>query len=167
MQPEIFGSYVLLERIGRGGMGEVFLARSRQRDGRSGLLAIKRLRAGALGRARAAADFVGEADLTARMDHRNIARVHEVGEVAGQPFIAMEYIHGRDLSAIARRHRQRSRAVPVPYACHAVMSACTALDHVHDLRDAHGQPLDIVHCDISPRNLMLSFDGHVRLIDFG
>ncbi len=111
--------------------------------------------------------FRDETRIAAQLSHPNIARVLDFGEASGQPFLAFEHIHGRDLRALIRHHQVSGRVVPVSKACYIILEACRGLDYAHDLHDASGRSLRVVHRDISPQNLLLSFHGEVKLIDFG
>ncbi len=162
-----FGGYELLERIGAGGMAEVFRARMRGQQGFSKLVAIKRIRE------RYAADpmfvgmFIDEAKISVQLDHSNIAKIFDLGKVKNQYFIAMEHIHGRDLKTIFN-HSSRSRGpLPIAEACHIAIKMCEGLDYAHSRRDVGGQRLGLVHRDISLQNVLVSFDGQVKVIDFG
>lgn len=175
MKPQRFGDYTLLDRLGHGGMGEIFLARPCGQAGLERLVAIKRIHGRVTRNSKALVQFIDEANIAARMGHSNIAQIFDFGDVDGQCYIAMEHIHGRDLSAIFRAYQKRGpvpgqkagRAMPMAYACHVVMKLCEALDYAHKRKDFCGRPLGFVHRDVSLRNLMLSFDGELKLIDFG
>src|SRR5205823_10639961 len=99
--------------------------------------------------------------------HANIVQVLELGKHDDSLYIAMEYVAGRDVRQLAERYRKRELAMPVPQACAIVARACEALDHAHRKCDAAGKPLGIVHRDVSPQNVLVSFEGDVKLIDFG
>ena len=162
MATEGFGQYELLERLGRGATAEVFLARSGQLER---LVAIKRLRARFAGNPLAVSRFVANANLLARMQHANITPILDCGAVGGHCFIAMEPIHGRDLHAILRRHFALRKAVPVAAACAIAIELCSALDYVHRYTDYSGTSGDLVHGAVNLSNVMVSFDGAVKLLD--
>ena len=164
MKPQSFGSYTLLDILGRGGMGEVYLAKPKGLDR---LVALKRIHGDAIREEQEKIRFADEANIAARMNHANIAQVYEYGSVDGQCYLAMEYIQGCNARHIFYHHRERGRAVPASVACHLVIKLCEALDYAHNRRDFCGRPLDFVHRDVCLGNLMLSFDGEVKLIDFG
>src|SRR5207248_2054946 len=111
--------------------------------------------------------FVDEARLAVQLAHANIVQVLELGKHDESLYIAMEYISGRDLRQLMERFRKRQQPMPLPQACLIVAEVCEALDHAHRKRDAQGRPLGIVHRDVSPQNVLVSFDGEVKLIDFG
>jgi serine/threonine protein kinase len=102
-----------------------------------------------------------------QLTHANIAQIFDLGKVDDSYFIALEYIHGKDLRAIFNRCRSRNERVPVAMACYATMKLCEGLDYAHNKRDAFGQFLNLVHRDVSPQNIIVSYDGEVKIIDFG
>ncbi len=161
---ESFGNYTLLDRLGEGGMGEVYLAKPK---GLQRLVALKRIHGRVARTGKAMARFADEANIAARMGHANIAQIYEFGDVNGRCYIAMELIQGLGLSRIFRTHGKWGRTVPASVACYALIELCEALDYAHNRRNFCGQPMDFVHRDVGPRNVMLSFEGEVKLIDFG
>ncbi|MGE3543836.1 MAG: protein kinase [Kofleriaceae bacterium] len=159
-----FGQYVLLRRIARGGMAEVFLAQQRGLEGFDRRVAVKRI----LPHLSDAPDFVqmflGEARLAAQLNHPNIVHIYDFGKVESDYFIAMEYVDGVHAGRLFK-HVEQERLPPVMVARLGADTAA-ALHHAHELR-ANGKPLGLVHRDVSPANLMVSFDGVVKLCDFG
>ncbi len=111
--------------------------------------------------------FLDEARIVAHLDHRAIAPIHELGRVGDRYFIAFEYVPGQDLRALHKRLRRAGEQMPVSVAVHVAHRLADALDWAHRARDAQGRDLEIVHCDVSPANVLLAWDGSVRLIDFG
>jgi serine/threonine-protein kinase len=164
--PVPFGSYVLLDRIAVGGMAEVFVAvRPEERAPR--LYAVKRILPTLSEDAEFVAMFLDEARLVVQLDHPGIQPVHELGKHGDAYYIALDYVAGRDLRAVLQRARSRGTRLPVPLAAHVGARVAEALDHAHRKRDAAGRPLHIVHRDVSPANVLLGYDGSVRVIDFG
>jgi serine/threonine protein kinase len=161
--PIPFGKYLLLERIDVGGMAEVLAAR----DGRGGLVAVKRLLPTLADDRELVTMFLDEARIGVQLDHPSIVRVHDLGKIDGSYYMAMEYVGGTDLHALLSRLRQRGRRLPVPLAVFVAVRICSALDHAHRRRGADGRDLQVVHRDVSPRNVLLSLEGEVKLIDFG
>jgi serine/threonine protein kinase len=166
-QPTKFGKYVLLERVAVGGMAEVFVAKAFGVEGFERLLAIKKILPTMGEDPEFISMFVDEARIAVQLSHANIVRVLELGKHDGHLYIAMEYIPGRDLRQLIERFRKRQQPMPIPQACRIVASVCEALDHAHRKRDSAGRPLGIVHRDVSPQNVLVSYDGEVKLIDFG
>lgn len=155
------GDYELLHELKSGGMGSVFLARKRAKGGFEKLLAIKTIRAELSSRSELRTMFLDEARLLARLEHPAVAQVYDFGEQDETLFLAMEYVPGVRFSDLAEA------GTPPALALRLVADVCRALHAAHQLRDLEGQALEIVHRDVSPDNLMLSFDGHVKVLDFG
>jgi serine/threonine-protein kinase len=165
--PRAFGNYLLFDRIGRGGMAEIFLARTRNALGGSRRLVVKEVLpelSSELGFARM---LIREAKLAARLRHRNVVQVLDLGRESNRLFIAMDYVEGFDLNQLLRQLSKRRLPLPAEFAILVVREVLQALDYAHRARDDHGAPLGIVHRDISPSNVLISFDGEVRLCDFG
>ncbi|HEY5921654.1 MAG TPA: protein kinase [Kofleriaceae bacterium] len=156
-----FGAYEILHELKSGGMGSVLLARRRGPGAFEQLVAIKTIRAEHAGTPAVRAMFLDEAAILARLNHPGIAHVHDFGEEAGSLYMVMEYVAG-----IPFRELVEHRPPPTVLA-RAIVEACRGLHAAHELRDLTGHRLDLVHRDISPDNLMLGFDGHVKVIDFG
>jgi eukaryotic-like serine/threonine-protein kinase len=166
-KPTKFGKYLLLERIAVGGMAEVFVAKAFGVEGFERLLAIKRMLPMLGEDPQFIAMFVDEARLAVQLAHPNIVQVLELGKHEHHLYIAMEYIAGRDLRQIVERLRKRGHPMPVAQACLIVAGVCEALEYAHRKTDALGRPLGIVHRDVSPQNVLVSYEGQVKLIDFG
>src|SRR5688500_16411890 len=159
--------YRLLKPIATGGMAEIFLARQKALAGFEKDVVVKLLRDRYRGDARVLEMFLNEARIGAVLNHPNIVHVYDVGEHDKQPFIAMEYIHGEELSQLCRRGLELARFLPLEHAVDLVRQAAEALGYFHNKRDEHGHPLEIVHRDISPSNLIVTHDGVLKIIDFG
>ncbi|MEE2902240.1 MAG: protein kinase [Myxococcota bacterium] len=161
-----FGNYVLEERIGVGGMAEIFLASADVGDTRQRLV-IKRILSHLSDDESFVRMFIEEAKLCVLLRHSNVVQVYDLGVVDDQYFIAMEYVEGRDLlKTLAACARQRV-AFPTDLALHIVLQVLKALEYAHNLRGSDGQPMNIIHRDVSPPNVLLSYDGAVKLSDFG
>lgn len=161
------GSYTLFERIGRGGMAELFLARQETELGATRLVVVKLILPAFASDKRFAEMLIHEAKLAARLGHRNIAQVIELGRDAGRLFIAMEYVEGVDLTALLRHCSERGHGLPVEHAVSIVSDVLAGLDYAHRRTTDAGVPLGIVHRDVSPSNILVSYDGDVKLCDFG
>jgi serine/threonine protein kinase len=167
-KPIPFGKYLLLERINVGGMAEVFKAKVLSDvEGFERLVAVKRILPSIAEDQEFITMFKDEAKISAQLTHANIAQIFELGKVGDAHYIAMEFIHGKDLRAIFDRARKRGETVPVPMACYVMMKVCEGLDYAHNKKDAAGRDLNLVHRDVSPQNILISYDGDVKIIDFG
>ncbi len=161
-----FGKYTLVERLGRGGMAEVWKARISGPAGFQRTLVIKRILPHLVEDEHFKQMFVAEARLSARLNHANIVQVFELGDVDGEFYLAMEYVRGRDLVNLVRA--QLFKGVPPPgLGAFVVREVCRALAYAHALADDNGTPLRLIHRDVSPSNVMISVDGAVKLLDFG
>jgi serine/threonine protein kinase len=166
-QPIPFGKYFLLDRINVGGMAEVFRAKTTGVEGFERLVAVKRILPGIAEDEEFVTMFVDEAKIAVQLTHANIAQIFDLGRADGSFYIALEYIHGKDLRAIANRVRQRGEQLPVAFACYVIMKACEGLDYAHNKYDGAGRFLKLVHRDVSPQNILVSYEGEVKIVDFG
>jgi len=165
--PQTFGKYQLLKKLATGGMAEVWLARSSGIEGFSKNVVVKRILPHLAEDREFVEMFRNEALIAANFNHPNIAQVYEFGEANGTYFIAMEYIHGEDLGRVMRKAWSAGQWIARPLAIRIVASACEGLYYAHNRVDGNGKPLRVVHRDISPQNILISFDGSVKLVDFG
>jgi serine/threonine protein kinase len=163
--PTPFGKYLLLGMIARGGMAEVYRARARNTYDR--LLAIKCMRPQLAKETRFVEMFIREGKLAVLLDTDAIVRTYEIGRIEGRYFIAMEYIGGKDLTQILRRCQETNQRIPVPHAVYIALKMCEGLHYAHTRSDIDGRPLNIVNRDVSPSNVRISYEGDVKLIDFG
>jgi eukaryotic-like serine/threonine-protein kinase len=161
-----FGKYELFARLGSGGMAEVFLAVARGMAGFSKLVVLKRLRSAVAEEQGMVTMFLDEARLAARLHHSNIVNTYEVGEHEGSYYIAMEYLEGQPLNLILR-HPECRTAFTHTMWCQVFAQALAGLGHAHEQRDFDGTALNIVHRDISPHNLFLTYGGELKVVDFG
>jgi serine/threonine protein kinase len=163
----VYGPYRLLERIATGGMAEVFRAKRTGVEGFEKVVAVKRI-LGHLSDNKEFVDmFVDEAKMVAGLAHPNIVQIFDLGRIGKSYFIAMEYVHGRDLRTIHKRAKERGVRIPLDLSALIVSRVCAALESAHRKKDDRGQPLQIVHRDVSPQNILISFEGEVKLTDFG
>jgi eukaryotic-like serine/threonine-protein kinase len=161
------GRYEILDRLGSGGMAEVLLGRTTGEGGFEKLVAIKRILPHMAANQEFVGMFIDEARISANLSHSNIAQIFEFGRDDDSLYIAMELVQGVDLRTIHRTLHKRRQLPPVPVAAFLIQQVCAALDHAHRKPDAAGQMLGIIHRDVSPSNVLVSFDGEVKLIDFG
>lgn len=159
---ELFGKYELVDRLGRGGMADVWRARVAGPQGFNRTVVLKRILPHLITDTRARELFEREARVVSRLSHANIVPVYEFGEIDGEYYLAMEYVEGRDLSALIRAGGASPQLAAV-----VVRDVCRALAYAHALRGDDGVPLRILHRDVSPSNIIVGYDGSVRLLDFG
>ncbi len=162
-----FGKYTLVARVGIGGMAEVFLAAFAGPGRFRKLLVIKRLHAHLADEDGFLEMFLDEARLAARLHHPNVVQTYEVDDVDGQYFLAMEHLDGQPVNRVMRKCGQRGHGLPVRLAVRIVTDALDGLHYAHELRDYDGTPLNVVHRDISPVNIFVTYGGEVKLLDFG
>ncbi len=166
-EPVRFGKYLLIERIATGGMAEVYKAKSYGVMGFEKLLVIKKILPH-LSRSREFVSlFINEAKVSVSLNHGNIVQVYDLGVVGTDYYIAMEYVHGADLMRTMRKAAQGKQRLPIPLACFVVSEMARGLEYAHTLTDPTGRALNVVHRDISPHNVLLSYQGDVKLFDFG
>ncbi|WP_257455689.1 protein kinase domain-containing protein [Archangium lipolyticum] len=161
------GKYLLLATLGRGGMAEVYLALARGPVGFKKLVVIKKLRPDMTDQAPMVTMLLDEARLAARLHHPNVVQTLEVGENAAGPFIAMEYLDGQPLDKLIRATLRRPDRPGPSFWGRLVADALAGLHYAHELRDFDGSPLHIIHRDVSPHNLFVTYEGEVKLVDFG
>jgi serine/threonine-protein kinase len=163
---EGFGRYELLSKLATGATAEIFLARSTGTAGFEKLVVIKRITPSAAQDRMLVSAFLDESRLAATLRHNNIATVVDIGGEDGNYFIAMEYVHGQDLRRIRVEATQRQRPVPLAVSLAIVTGAAQALAYAHEMTGPNG-PLGVVHRDVSPSNILVSYEGAVKLVDFG
>ncbi|AKF07033.1 serine/threonine-protein kinase PknK [Sandaracinus amylolyticus] len=167
-EPVLFGSYELLDRIAEGGMAEVWRARSRGVAGFEKTVVIKRVLPSLMAKPGFADLLIREAKIAARLSHPRIVQIFDLGEENGSYFIAMEYVSGRDLGqAMSHRGGPQGEGLSLPLRVWIVAEVAGALDHAHRRRGDEGRPLAIVHRDVSPQNILLGYEGEVKVADFG
>lgn len=159
--------YTLLDLIGTGGMAEVYRAKLVGQRGFEKPLVIKQLLADVAGDDEVVANFIDEARLAALLQHENIACVYDFGEQDGKYFIAMEYLFGKDLHTVMGQAKGHSGTVGVSQALYVAAQICAGMDYAHNLTDMQQQPLRIIHRDLTPHNVFLTYDGKIKIIDFG
>lgn len=165
--PAQYGKYLLIDKIAKGGMAEVFLAKQTGSKGFERLLAIKRILPQFTENAEFVSMFINEAKVAAQLSHPNIVQVFDFGQVEESYYIGMEYVMGRDLRTIMERSQKSNRPLPLDQILFIISRVCSGLEHAHKKKDLHGNELNLVHRDISPQNILLSYDGEIKLVDFG
>ncbi|MCK6586789.1 MAG: protein kinase, partial [Polyangiaceae bacterium] len=166
--PRQFGKYTLLRKLASGGMAELFLALHRSVAGFEKLIVIKTILP-SMNHDKSFIDMLlHEARLSATLSHTNIVQVYDVGQVEGRYFIAMEHIHGEDIRSIIRAMKKNAvTEFPLEHALNIILGVCAGLAYAHEKRDLDGALLNIVHRDISPQNIVITFTGDVKIVDFG
>jgi serine/threonine protein kinase len=165
--PVQYGKYLLIDKIAKGGMAEVFLAKQTGSKGFERLLAIKRILPQFTENAEFVSMFINEAKVAAQLSHPNIVQVFDFGEVEESFYIGMEYVMGRDLRTIMERSQKSNRPLSIDQILFIVSRVCSGLEHAHKKRDLQGKELNLVHRDISPQNILVSYEGEIKLVDFG
>ena len=166
-RPVKFGDYYLFQRIAVGGMAEVFRAASFGVEGFERIFAIKRVLPQIAEDQEFIDMFIDEAKIAVQLSHANIGQVFELGNADDSYFIAMEFVAGRDARALYDRIRSRGERLDISMCCHIVKEVCEALEYAHMKRNEVGEPLALIHRDVSPQNILISYEGEVKLIDFG
>ncbi|MDQ3369900.1 MAG: serine/threonine protein kinase [Myxococcota bacterium] len=166
-EPVPFGTYYLLGLIARGGMAEVYRARRQLSTGAKRLFAVKVMRPQLAREARFVDMFHREGQLAMMLKNRCIVETVELGQSDGRHYISMEYIGGRDLTQVLRRCQETQQRIPVPHAVYIAARIAEGLHFAHTLADTDGRLLNIVNRDVSPSNVRMSYDGDVKILDFG
>lgn len=165
---ERFGNYILLEKLAAGGMAEIYLSKKLAAEGLQKFVAVKRI----LSQHSASEDFIrmfkDEAKIAVNLSHSNVVGIHDFGIENKQLYLVMEYVEGKNLRQILNRLKQLHKRFSISHIVYASKMIAAGLDHAHRLIDATtGEPLNIIHRDMSPQNVMVSFEGEVKIIDFG
>lgn len=161
------GRYDILGRLARGGMAEIYLARAEDEDGTVRHVVLKRVLMEMQHDPQMLQMFLEEGRVALRLFHPNVCHVYEVGESNGLTYMVLEWVHGTSLRELVRRAKAQNATLPVQLAVHIIAKVASALDYVHNARGLDGKPLSIIHQDVTPHNVMLSWKGQVKLLDFG
>ncbi|QSQ16303.1 serine/threonine-protein kinase [Myxococcus landrumensis] len=168
MTIETYGRYQLLKRLAMGGMAQLYLARQPGPEGFEKLVVVKRILPHLAENDDFVKMFLDEARIAARLNHANVVQIFDLGAQDDSFFIAMEYIHGEDMRRVWKQSEAMAQPVPVPLVCRILIEACAGLDYAHKRTDpTTGKPLGIVHRDVSPQNILVTFEGGVKVVDFG
>jgi protein kinase-like protein len=161
------GSFEIVRKLARGGMAEIFLARTRGPSGFEKLVVLKKVLPQYAGKQRFVQLFLEEAKLAASLDHPNIAQVYDIGMVDGSYFFTMEYLHGQDVRSILQRTWRTGEKFPIEHAVQIARHVASALHFAHEKPRSDGALLGIIHRDVSPSNVIVTYDGATKLLDFG
>src|SRR5262249_28106507 len=164
---QLYGPYQLLEKVAVGGMAEVFKAKRSGVAGFEKVVAVKRILNHLSDNKEFVDMFIDEAKMVAGLTHPNIVQIFDLGRLERSYFIAMEYIHGRDLRSIMKRAKERGIRIPMDLSVAIINNVCAAPDSPHRKKEEAGRAMEIVHRDVSPQNILISFEGDVKLTDFG
>jgi eukaryotic-like serine/threonine-protein kinase len=164
---QAFGKYRLLKKLARGGMAEIFLASREDVAPADRLVVIKRVLRGFSDSPDSLKMFLDEARIVARLNHPHIVRIFDLGQIDGQYYIAMEYIAGEDQRSVFDQAIALKQQIPFGYVAEIILGAAEALTSAHQVKDADGRPLRLVHRDVTPSNLLATWQGSVKLVDFG
>jgi serine/threonine-protein kinase len=166
--PRAFGKYTLLRELASGGMAKVYLAIQRAVAGFEKLVVVKRILPELARDSNFVEMLLAEARTAATLNHPNVVQTFDVGEHGGTYFIAMEYINGEDVRSIVRGMKNKNVSdIPLEHALTIINGMCAGLAYAHEKRGLDGEPLNIVHRDISPQNVLITFTGDVKIVDFG
>ncbi len=164
----VLGEYILLEKISTGGMAEVYKAKKKGVEGFEKIVALKKILPHLAEDEEFIEMFIDEAKLASKLNHPNIAQIYDLGKINGSYFIAMEYVLGKDLRTILRKIKKEKKSLPpIEISSYIIMKVAEALDYAHRKVDENGKPLNIVHRDVSPQNILISYEGEIKLVDFG
>lgn len=165
--PMVLGGYELIERVGRGGMASLYLARRAGARGFVRPVAVKVVHAHLLEDSNFVEMFIDEANVCSRLSHPNLVHVEELVEADGALFLVMEFVEGCSLGKLLNHARRQRQRLPVPLVVHMIAKAADGLHAAHEIRGDYDEPLELVHRDVSPSNLLLSRRGNLKIIDFG
>jgi serine/threonine protein kinase len=166
-KPLQFGKYILLDKIAVGGMAELYMAKITGFKGFEKLIAIKKISPHLTAEETLIRYLINEAKLAALLQHQNIVQIYDFGNMESTYFIAMEYLHGKDLRFVIKKSEQTDHPISLENALHIVACICDGLYYAHNLKNFHGKPQNIIHRDIGPHNIFITYNGQVKIIDFG
>ncbi len=161
------GKYEIIKRLATGGMAEIFLARVSGLPGFQKMVVIKRILPQLATKTDFVEMFLDEARIAATLQHPNVVQMYDVGVVEGNYFIAMEYLHGEDVRSISKAVQHKEQRLPIEHALNIVIGLASGLHYAHEKVGFDGKPLEIVHRDVTPQNVIVTYDGAVKLLDFG
>jgi serine/threonine protein kinase len=166
-QPVRFGKYFLLDKIASGGWAELYQGKLTGVEGFEKLIAIKMILPHLAGEKELIDCFIVEAKLAALLNHKNIVQIYDFGNIEGNYFIAMQYLFGKDLRQVVNKSEVKDNILDLDHKLYMVSLVCSGLDYAHSLKDLNGAPLNLIHRDITPQNILITYDGEVKIVDFG
>lgn len=166
-KPSQAGQYYLTEKIAQGGMAEIYKGLAYDANGLKRTVCIKKILPHISSNPEFIESLIDEAKIAVTLSHGNIAQTYDLGKVEDDYFIVMEHINGKSLSQVAKKASREKKLVPLPLVCHFISEVANGLDYIHRRTDSEGHPLHIVHRDMSPQNVIISYSGTVKIIDFG
>jgi serine/threonine protein kinase len=165
--PTRFGKYLLLEKLAVGGMAQLYRAKITGFQGFEKLIAIKTILPHLSNEKELLSSFIDEAKLAALLHHQNIVQIYDFGTMESSYFIAMEFLLGKDLRQIFGKSQERNLPLSNEHALYITHRICSGLDYAYTLKDFQGKPLNIIHRDISPQNIFVTYEGEIKIVDFG
>ncbi len=166
-QPTRFGKYLLLEKLATGGMAQLYRAKIIGVEGFEKFIAIKQILPHLAHEEELITSFIDEAKLAALLNHQNVVQIYDFGSMENSYFITMEFLFGKDLRAVNAKAKEKGTPVSLENALYLISKVCAGLDYAHKLKDFQGKSLNIIHRDISPQNVFLTYEGDVKIVDFG
>ncbi|TFG56804.1 MAG: serine/threonine protein kinase, partial [Deltaproteobacteria bacterium] len=166
-QSRRFGKYLLLEKLATGGMAQLYRAKIIGVEGFEKFIAIKQILPHLAHEEELITSFIDEAKLAALLNHQNIVQIYDFGSMENSYFITMEFLFGKDLRAVNAKAREMGNPVTLENALYLIAKVCAGLDYAHKLKDFQGKSLNIIQRDISPQNVFLTYEGDVKIVDFG
>jgi tetratricopeptide (TPR) repeat protein/tRNA A-37 threonylcarbamoyl transferase component Bud32 len=166
-QPTRFGKYLLLEKLATGGMAQLYRAKIIGVEGFEKFIAIKQILPHLAHEEELITSFIDEAKLAALLNHQNVVQIYDFGSMENSYFITMEFLHGKDLRSVNAKAKEKGTPVSLENALYLISKVCAGLDYAHKLKDFQGKSLHIIHRDISPQNIFLTYEGDVKIVDFG
>ena len=165
--PDQIGRYEVIQHLASGGMADLFLCRQTGPMGFEKVAALKKIRSRHSEDSEFLTMFMDEARVAALLNHPNIAQIYDLGDEDGSPYLAMEFVNGRNLSAIFKKSVAQGQTIPEHIVAGIMRGIVRGLAYAHGLSAPNGQPLDLVHRDVTPQNVIVSHDGQVKLVDLG
>lgn len=162
-----FGKYLLMEKLAVGGMAQLYRAKITGIQGFEKLIAVKTILPHLANEKELLTSFIDEAKLAALLHHQDIVQIYDFGPMEGSYFIAMEYLFGKDLRNVFSKSQETGKPISNDLALYIISRICSGLDYAHNLKDYQGRPLNIIHRDISPQNIFVTYEGEVKIVDFG